>query len=81
MGHRLNLVLAHGVWADGSSRSAVIERLRGARCADGAPTDQRAAVRRGRVDALVRRPVQRRGFAGRTATNNCRCGEWFFELR
>ena len=80
MGHRLNSVLAYGVWADGFSRSAVIERLRGARRVDGVPIDQRAAVRRGRVDAPVRRPVQRRRFAGGTATNNCRCGEWFFEL-
>ena len=29
MGHRLNTVLVHGAWADGSSWSAVIERLQG----------------------------------------------------
>ena len=29
MGHRLNIVLVHGAWADGSSWSAVIERLQG----------------------------------------------------
>ena len=29
MGHRLNIALVHGAWADGSSWSAVIERLQG----------------------------------------------------
>jgi hypothetical protein len=81
MGHPLNLVFVHGAWADGSGWGAVIERLLGVGRADGAATGQRAAVRRGRVDTVPRRPVQRRRFAGGTAGNNCRCGEWFVALR
>ena len=42
---------------------------RDARRADGAPARQRAAVHRGRDDALPRRPVHRRGLAGGTAGN------------
>ena len=40
---------------------------RDARRADGVPARQRAAVHRGRDDALPRRPVHRRGLAGGTA--------------
>ena len=42
---------------------------RDARRADGVPARQRAAVHRGRDDALPRRPVHRRGLAGGTAGN------------